>query len=90
MQKLGISIVIVLLAILVAFDTLEFTKKSDAIYQSVFDYNIVYVKDAAVEDDMKTMGNEGWEIVNARRASDGEDNWGYECIIKRTRLVRKE
>lgn len=90
MQKAGISIIIVLLAILVAFEGLKITKKGEALYQSVYDYNIVYVKDLTFEEDMKVMGNEGWEIINARRARDNDDNWGYECIIKRTRLIRKE
>jgi hypothetical protein len=90
MQKSATTIVIILLAVLVAFECLKLTKASEAIYQPVYDYNIVYLKDSTFEEDMKTMGNEGWEIVNARRASSGEDTWGYECIIKKTRLIKKK
>ena len=89
MGKSESVIIIILLAFLVGAEGLKLTKTSDALYQSVYDYNIVYVRDSSFEADMRAMGNEGWEIVSARRAG-SEDQWGYECIIKKTRLVKKE
>lgn len=54
-----------LLGLLVGAEGLKLTKTSDALYQSVYDYNIVYVRDSSFEADMRAMGNEGWEIVSA-------------------------
>lgn len=89
MQKVGLLIVIVLLGFLVAFKWLELTKTSEAPYRNIYDYKIVYVSDSTFKEDMKLMGNEGWEIVNTRRVrSSADESWGYEYIIKKTILVK--
>ena len=89
-SKYGISIIIILLAILVVFEGLKLTKTSEALYHSVYDYNIVFLEDKYFKEDMRLMGNEGWEIINARRVLSKDNKTGYECIIKRTRLSKKK
>jgi hypothetical protein len=90
MEKAGIGTICVLLAVLIGFEFLKFTKVDEVAYKSIYEYRIVYVPDAKVEGDLKDIGNESWELVNARRARDAEDKWGYECILKRSRLVRQD
>lgn len=48
-----------------------------------WEYDVVSIPDGAWNTKAQQLGNDGWEIVSARRASDAEDNFAYECIVKR-------
>jgi hypothetical protein len=47
-----------------------------------WEYKITAVPDANFTEDMNKLGNEGWELVFARRASGGGE-FSYEMIFKR-------
>lgn len=49
-------------------------------------YGIDFVRDDAAAEQLGNMGQSGWEIVFARRASTDAANggaWGYELILRR-------
>ena len=54
-----------------------------------WEYQIESVTDANWDTGMKKLGDQGWELVFARRASDGNDHMSYEMIFKRPKLAVK-
>ena len=55
-----------------------------------WEYGVVAVKDEEFDKDMGKLGEAGWEVVSARRASDGNTDspkFSYEFIIKRPRAL---
>jgi hypothetical protein len=52
-----------------------------------WEYRIVAVPDGTFDVAMNALGREGWELVTARRASDGSSTptFSYEVILKRHR-----
>jgi hypothetical protein len=56
-----------------------------------WDYMIQSVPDLSFTDVMTELGSTGWELVFARRASNGETGdrmvMSYECIFKRPRTA---
>ena len=50
-------------------------------------YGIEFVRDQAAAAQLANIGQSGWEIVSARRASTdaatGSGAWGYELILRR-------
>ncbi len=48
-------------------------------------YKIEAIRDETFETDMNSLGNQGWEAVSARRASNGNRNtdFSYEIIFKK-------
>lgn len=48
-----------------------------------WEYTIISPTDLQFEIKMDEAGEEGWELVFARRASSGESEFCYECIMKR-------
>jgi hypothetical protein len=49
-----------------------------------WEYQIESVPDLLFDTTMNELGNEGWELVFARRANDSiTDDFSYECIFKR-------
>lgn len=50
---------------------------------AVWEYKIANPSDYTWDDEMKRYGDEGWELVAARRASSSLGTMGYEMIFKR-------
>ena len=50
-----------------------------------WEYDVVSIGDAEWHSKAQDLGSAGWEIVTARRASDSDGNFAYECIVKRPR-----
>ena len=51
-----------------------------------WEYSIIAIPDAQLEPEMNKPGEAGWELVFARRASDGasyKPQFSYEVIVKR-------
>lgn len=48
-----------------------------------WEYRIASVPDLEWDTKMAALGDEGWELVFARRASGGDDKMLYEAIFKR-------
>jgi len=48
-----------------------------------WEYKIESVSDLLFTEMMDGYGDEGWELVTARRAQDSAGNFSYECIFKR-------
>jgi hypothetical protein len=51
-----------------------------------WEYMIASPSDAAFSTEMSKLGDDGWEMVSARRASDGGEytkKFSYEVILKR-------
>lgn len=48
-----------------------------------WEYRIESPSDTSFSTMMDQYGREGWELVSARRASDGSGTMSYECIFKR-------
>ena len=48
-----------------------------------WEYTVAALSDRDFENDGKLLGMDGWEIVSARRASDGTGEFSYEVIAKR-------
>jgi len=58
-----------------------------------WEYRIESFPDRSFDQRINAMGKEGWELVFARRASDGSDyspTYSYEMIFKRTKKVDSE
>ena len=54
--------------------------------QNSWEYKITSVPDGSFDNEMNMLGKEGWELVFARRASDGmtsSPTFSYEMILKR-------
>jgi len=52
-----------------------------------YDYMVESIPDLEWGTKAQELGQEGWEMVFARRASDGNDNMLYECIFQRQSRV---
>jgi hypothetical protein len=52
-----------------------------------YDYMVDSIPDLEWSSKGQALGQEGWEMVFARRASDGNDNMLYECIFQRQSRV---
>lgn len=48
-----------------------------------WEYKITSVPDSKFTEDMNKLGDEGWELVFARRARGMGDEFSYEMIFKR-------
>lgn len=81
MSKLQGNIIIALLAIAVILGLWTNLKPSPK-----WEYKIEAVPDLSFESSMTTLGDDGWELISARRASSGEGKsavFSYEIIFKR-------
>lgn len=52
-----------------------------------FEYMVDSIPDLEWASKAQELGNEGWELVFARRASGADDTYLYECIFKRQSRV---
>jgi len=86
-QLLGVVILIVLLALTVVqlIDTFHLAE-APASSLPRWEYKIVGVQDVAFEPEMAALGLDRWELVTARRASDGAGTMMYEAIFKREKV----
>jgi len=58
--------------------------------EQTWEYKIVGFKDTSLTADLSTEGDQGWEMVSARRALVGEgqtSEGAYECIFKRRKSL---
>lgn len=51
-----------------------------------WEYKIAEVPDTNFTEDMGKLGDEGWELVFARRASSENGEFSYEMIFKRPKI----
>jgi hypothetical protein len=61
-----------------------------ALSEQTWEYKIVGFKDESLTADLSTVGDQGWEMVSARRAVVGEgqtSQGAYECIFKRRKSL---
>ena len=61
-----------------------------ALSEQTWEYKIVGFKDLSLTADLSTVGDQGWEMVSARRAIVGEgktSEGAYECIFKRRKSL---
>ena len=80
-------IIIILLLALVFFNAMSFFKADKAL--ETYQYDAFFVKDSEFKTKMVQLGDSGWEIVSARRATSsrtlgGDGEAGYEFIVKKT------
>lgn len=54
-----------------------------AVYGAKWEYRIASPSDDAFETEIQKLGDEGWELVTARRATSASDSPTYEMIFKR-------
>lgn len=75
----------VLLAVLVALNALPLFKAGPIGAKPSFEYRVEGIPDVGFDDKMAALGSDGWELVFARRASDGGDTMMYEVILQRAK-----
>ena len=73
---------IALLSLLLAANVFQLRQLSSAVDLG-WEYDVVTIGDSEWDSVADKVGSQGWEIVSARRASDSNDNFAYECIVKR-------
>lgn len=56
-----------------------------AVFPQRWEYGVVAVSDYTFTDDMNKLGDQGWEVVSARRAVGEFSSAKYELILKRPR-----
>src|SRR4051794_23353186 len=80
---IGGTLIIALLCGILA--TLLYVAASSSL-PAKWEYSVVDIKDSNFEKDMARIGDGGWEVVSARRASNGDTRdptFSYELIFKR-------
>ena len=58
---------------------------SPALGRPTYEYKIAGVDDISFDKDMEVLGDAGWELVFARRATSSDDDAIYEVIFKRAK-----
>jgi hypothetical protein len=81
-------VLLLIIQIVLAVYTVAFGAKPA---ERSWEYQIVAIPDSLFDTKLNELGKDGWEIVSARRASDGSTyapTFSYELILKRpARLV---
>jgi len=54
--------------------------------QTPLEYAIDSIPDLEWDTKAKELGAAGWDIITCRRASDSDNKFSYECIMKRPKL----
>lgn len=62
----------------------QHTRKRQPPPYPAYQYRIIALPDATIDADLQSLGQDRWRLVNARRATDGDGNYSYECIFIRT------
>ncbi|NMD00889.1 MAG: hypothetical protein GYA62_14385 [Bacteroidales bacterium] len=73
------NILIILLLILVIIFSISLLES----YNNRYEYSIASIEDFLFDFTIDKIGNEGWELVFARRAINENSKGIYECIFKR-------
>ncbi len=76
-------IAVLLLALVVLFSGMSVLRKAPAQH---WEYMVTAPHDSTLITSLNSLGAEGWEVVSARRASDGSSyspTFAYEVILKR-------
>ena len=85
-NKLG-KIFLLLVVQLLIIGIIQFASLMHSVTARKWDYRLVAPSDYLFEGTMKDLGNEGWELVNARRATSKHKNGAsYEMIFKKKKL----
>lgn len=79
------GVIAVFLGMLVVMGLVGFVKPGGVLAKQKWEYKIESVNDDAFALHMRRLGEDGWDLAFARRASDGRDNMMYECIFKRAK-----
>lgn len=53
------------------------------VYTPTYEYTIIFSPDYEESAIIDYIGDEGWEIISARRATDQNGEQGYEFVIKK-------
>jgi hypothetical protein len=83
-NKFSIRLIVLLLLALTAIEAVSLY--DSAFTKAEYTYKIVNVPDSSFDSSMNYEGVRGWELVTARRASDGSTyspTFSYECIFKK-------
>ena len=73
-----------LLAVFLGLGFVVFFGPFDLLGPTKWEYDIQAPKDASIVRDLNKLGQQGWEVVSARRATDaGSSAASYEVILKR-------
>ena len=51
--------------------------------KKTYAFKIEFFNDGTAESQLNSLGSLGWTVVGSRRASNANDNYGYECILQR-------
>jgi hypothetical protein len=79
----GVYVLLLIIAFLLSVVAFHFLPTATPRWE----YMIKDVPDSGFTDQMNDLGNQGWEAVSARRASDGADSatFSYEIIFRRSK-----
>lgn len=79
-----IKIIIIILALLYIKDGVM------GIFPPAYSYEVVFIADENLEEELDRKGVHGYEVVSARRATswDNGEQMGYEFVLKKRGLVR--
>jgi len=72
-----------LLSLLVLFQLLP---HPTTVASQQWEYKIESVPDLSWDEGMSKLGNEGWELLFARRANGSDDKMSYEMIFERPKM----
>lgn len=50
-----------------------------------WEFDVEFFDDLSLERELSQRGSAGWEIATCRRASSRSDDFGYECIMQRSK-----
>ena len=53
--------------------------------ERTMEYGVQFIPDSVSQTMLDKVAENGWDIVEARRATDGNGGVGYELILKRTK-----
>ena len=85
-NKLG-KVTLLLVVQLLLIEIIQFASLVHGVAARKLEYRLVTPSDCLFEATMKDLGNEGWELVNARRVTSKYKNGAsYEMIFKKTKL----
>jgi len=86
MAKIQYAFIALLLGAMLVLQGLgEYRERSKP--PTTWEYMIASVADLKFGEEMKLAGENRWELVFARRASNSRDEMMYECIFRRPALV---
>ena len=79
-------LIAILVAVLMLF--VQGFQRPTTLAAQQWEYRIESVPDLGWDAGMSKLGDEGWELVFARRASGSDEKMSYEMIFKRAKLSK--